>query len=395
LKTGGGSFYERDGESSDSSRDLWRPNADWGKTVKNIPWWEPEINDPEKRLVAKVLDSNFVNDGEVTTEFEDRIAKRIGCGYAVAVTSGTCAIYCALVALDIGPGDEVIVPDATFIATVNAVIMSGATPVLADIDPVALTLSPAAIVAAITPRTRAVMPVHVSGRAADMDAIVAIAEKHGIEVIEDAAEAFMSKVGGKYLGTIGRLGCFSFSPLKIITTGQGGLVVTDDERLHRRLREIKDQGRPVRSSGVDYDIPGIGYNFKLTNLQAAVGLGQLECLDWRMEQVRRVYRGYEQGLEGIDGITLPGFRIDEGELPLWTDVLAERRDELNEFLQARGMDCRKYWKPIHTQPCYAAADDRFPDTLDAMSRALWLPSSFNLTDDDVAAVSNAIREFYG
>lgn len=363
--------------------------------MKKIPWWEPEIGETEKHLIGGVLDSHFVNDGEVTTEFENRIASLIDTKYVVAVTSGTCALFAALAALGIGPGDEVIVPDATFIATVNAVSMSGATPVLVDIDPRSLCMSPEAAEAAITEKTRALMPVHVSGRAADMAALMEIAEKHGLEVIEDAAEAFMSKSAGKYLGAIGRMGCFSFSPLKIITSGQGGVIVTDDDKLHQRLREIKDQGRPVRSTGVDFDIPRIGYNLKLTNLQAAVGLGQLEYLDRRMERMAQNYREYEKGLAGIAGITLPGFNIDDGELPLWTDVLAEKRDELNDFLHRRGMDCRTYWKPIHTQPCYATGDSGFPNTLAAMEKALWLPSSFNLTDQDVAAVCAAVREFYG
>ena len=362
--------------------------------MKKIQWWEPVIGDSEGRLIAEVLESNFVNDGAVTTAFEARVAALTGCKHAVAVTSGTCALFCAMATLDIGHGDEVVVPDSTFIATVNAVSMTGATPVLADIDPLSLTLYPESFERVITPRTKAVIPVHVSGRSADLAAIGGIAEAHDVEVIEDAAEAFMSKVGGRFLGTVGRLGCLSFSPLKIITTGQGGMVLTNDDDLHRLLLQLKDQGRPVRGTAVDIPIPTIGYNFKFTNIQAALGLGQLENLDWRMKRLTRHYRGFAEGLAGIDQVVLPGFRTEEGELPLWTDILVERRDKLHAFLGERNIDCRPFWKPIHSQPCYQADGARFPATEEAMSRALWLPAAFSLNEEDIVAVCDAIGEFY-
>ena len=172
-----------------------------------------------------------------------------------------------------GVGDEVIVPDVTFIATANAVTLTGASPVLVDIDPRTLTLDPQRTERAITTRTKAIVPVHVSGRAADLGAIMDIAQRHGLLVVEDAAEAFLSKHDGKCLGTFGIAGCFSLSPNKTVTTGQGGLVVTDDDRLHVRLRELKDQGRPVRGTGGDDAHDSVGFNFKFTNLQAAIGLG--------------------------------------------------------------------------------------------------------------------------
>jgi perosamine synthetase len=239
-----------------------------------------------------------------------------------------------------------------------------------------------------------VIPVHVSGRAADMRSIMRIADERGIAVVEDAAEAFMSKANNRFLGTIGKLGCFSFSPLKVITTGQGGLVVTDDAALHARLREIKDQGRRVRSTGVDMTIAAVGYNFKLTNMQAALGLGQLDSLEWRLTQMRRLYRGYAKGLAGINQIALPGFKVEEGELPLWTDALAERRDALDGFLKRRGIDCRTFWRPIHTQPAYRASDSNFPHAVASMEKAIWLPAAFSLTDSDVARVCESIAEFY-
>lgn len=360
--------------------------------TRPIPWWAPHTGSLELGLVRDVLESNYLNDGDVTTRFESRISELVGAKYAVAVTSGTTAIYLALAGLGIGYGDEVIVPDITFIATANAVTMTGAKPVLADVDPGTLNLSPEAFEAAITPRTRAVVPVHISGRAADMVAILNIAARFGIEVIEDAAEGFMSRHRGRCLGTFGKAGCFSFSPNKTITTGQGGIVVTDDETLQCRLRELKDQGRPVRGTGGDDLHPTLGYNFKFTNLQAAVGLGQLAYLHERIDRMKAIHRGYVHGLSGIDGIQLPGFHLEDGECPQWTDALIERRDAVDDYLRKNDAHCRRFWFPLHTQAPYREPEQRFPNAVRVAARALWLPSAFSLTDDDVSSVCALISD---
>jgi perosamine synthetase len=359
-----------------------------------IPWWRPAMTGREAELIAAVLESNYVNEGEVTERFEREVAASCGARYAVAVTSGTAAIFLALVALGVGPGDEVIVPDLTFIATANAVTLAGATVVLADIDPATLTLDPASMRRAIGPRTRAVVPVHVSGRAADMAAICEIASAAGIVVVEDAAEAFVSRHEGRALGTIGDAGCLSFSPNKTVTTGQGGAVLTDDPAVHGRLRELKDQGRPVRGTGGDDLHPRVGFNFKLTNLQAAVGLAQLSVLEERLERQRRIYSCYAGRLGGLDGIRLPGFRIDAGESPLWTDALVPgRRDQLDAHLAAKRMGCRRFWHPLHAQAPYQRDAGRFPAATRASSDALWLPSAFSLTDDEVGRVCAEVAAF--
>ena len=358
----------------------------------SIPWWEPQIGTAERDLVLDVLSSNYVNDGQVTTRFEDQVASLLGCRHAVGVTNCTSALSLSLVALGIGPGDEVVVPDVTFIATVNAVSMTGARPILVDVDGATLTMSPAAFAAAVTPRTRAVIPVHVSGRAADMGEILRIAGNHGIAVVEDAAEAFMSSLNGRFLGTFGRLGCLSFSPMKLITTGQGGMVVTDDDALHLRLRQLKDQGRPVRGTGGDDMHPVVGYNFKLTNIQAAVGVGQLKTIQWRMERVRETYGIYRDRLDGLNGVTLLPFRIEAGELPMWVDVIVEDRDRLVDFLRENGVDCRPYWHPVHAQRSYRSSDAGFPNSTSLLPRALWLPSALSLSNEDVVRVCDLIRQ---
>lgn len=359
-----------------------------------IPWWAPQLGAEERERLLRVVDSNYLNEGNVTEEFERTAAAMFGAAHGIATTSGTSAIFLALAALGAGHGDEVIVPDVTFIATANAVTLSGATPVLVDVNPETLTIDAAAIDAAITPRTKAVVPVHVSGRAAPMADILEVARRRGIAVVEDAAEALDSRHRGRHLGTFGVAGCFSFSPNKTITTGQGGLVVTDDAALARRLRELKDQGRPVRGTGGNDVHDVLGFNFKLTNLQAAVGVAQLSRLETRAAHQRDLYRWYAAGLGDVRQVRLLPFNVDDGETPQWVDAVAEDRDALVEHLRGHDMHCRPFWFPIHTQRPYAESDARFPVSTRAMPSALWLPSALQLTEADVRLVCDEIRAFY-
>lgn len=361
--------------------------------TKPLPWWVPQMGEQEMALVRQVLESNYINEGELTAEFERQIAQRLGAKHAVAVTNCTSALFLALKAVGVGPGDEVVVPDVTFIATANAVCMAGANPVLVDVDPRTLNMDPDAFARAVTRRTKAVLPVHVSGRAADLPAIQQIADEHGIMLIEDAAEALLSKAHGKFLGTLGKAGCISFSPNKTLTTGQGGMVLTDDDQLHVRLRELKDQGRPVRGTGGDDIHQSIGFNFKLTNVQAAIGMGQLSRLEERVAHAKQIYETYREGLNGAKGIRLPGFRTCEGETPQWVDVVVERRDELDRHLAARDIYCRRFWFPVHTQAPYKLPDGDFPNSTRLCSQAMWLPSAFTMTLQDVELVCHHIRNF--
>lgn len=360
-------------------------------TVKNIPWWLPRISEKEFELVGEVLRSNYINEGEFTERFEQSVANLLGVKYAIATSSGTSALFLALAAHGIGHGDEVIVPDVTFIATANAVTLAGAKPVLADVDPATLTLSPEATRKALTSRTKAIIPVHVSGRSADMAALMEIANVAGIPVIEDAAEAFMSATNLGFLGTIGSIGCLSFSPNKTITTGQGGIALTNNDKLHIRLRELKDQGRPVRGTGGADFHHSLGYNFKLTNIQAAVGLGQLMELQHRVQRQRDIYAIYANRLSELSTIRLPGFDLASGAVPLWTDAIVDDRDALDAYLLQQGMHCRRFWFPIHTQDPYRNSDERFPVSTALMPKSLWLPSAFMLTDDDVHTVCDVIE----
>lgn len=359
-----------------------------------ISWISPQIGKEEKKNINEVLKSRYLNDGKYTRLFEEKVCELIGCKYALAVTNGTSAIFLSLKALGIGEGDEVIVPDLTFIATANAVKLCGAKPVLVDIKPSDLTIDPQGFKKAITKRTKAIIPVHVSGRSADMESIIKIADDKNILVIEDAAEAFMSRYKKKFLGTFGKTGCFSWSSAKIITTGQGGVVVTDDKNLYLTLRMLKDQGRANQGTGGDDIHSCIGYNFKWTDLQAAVGLGQLSNIQNRIYKRKSQYQLYVRYLKKLHSLSIFDFDIETGELPLWTDIIVDDRDELDKFLEKNSISCRRFWLPIHTQIPYKLANNKFPNALKLSPKVLWLPSGMDMKDEQVKIVCDKIKEFY-
>jgi perosamine synthetase len=272
--------------------------------------------------------------------------------------------------------------------------MCGAKVVLVDVDPNTLNIDPAMVAAAITPKTKAIIPVHVTGRPANMAAIMEIATLNNIPVIEDAAEALMSCCEGKLLGTWGILGCFSFSPNKMITTGQGGLIVTNEDKLYTQLRQLKDQGRAIRGTGGDDLHPVIGFNFKFTNLQAAVGLGQLKQLPIRLKRVAEIYCLYRDNLSNLKEITILPFNLKSGERPQWIDALVDHRDSLDAWLAQNDIHCRRFWHPLHSQKPYLMSDEHFTNSTSLSKRAIWLPSAFTLEDNDIGDVCKKIQEFF-
>ncbi|OHA24625.1 MAG: hypothetical protein A3H57_01420 [Candidatus Taylorbacteria bacterium RIFCSPLOWO2_02_FULL_43_11] len=358
-----------------------------------MAWWQPKIEKENYTFLKKALDSNYINEGPQTAEFEKAILKLTGAKYALATNNCTTAMFLSLKALGIGPGDQVIVPDITFIATANAVSLSGAEPVLVDTRKEDLTMDPLAFQKAITSRTKAVIPVHVSGRSAQIEEIMAIAEKRNLKVIEDAAETIGSYRKGKHLGTFGITGCFSFAANKTISTGQGGMVVTDNEEIYLKLRPLINQGRTKLGTGGDDVHNTIGFNFRMTDLQAAMGLGQLKHLNERTKRMRRNYELYSMNLGNVKGLRIYPADTKAGELLQWTDAFTERRDELVKYLVERNIDCRNYWMPIHRQMAYKMPDDNFPNSTYSSPLSLWLPSAFTLTDKDILKVCQEIKNF--
>ncbi len=359
------------------------------KSATPIPWFRPELAGRETSLLLQVLESGYFNEGDVTLEFERRIAELVGVKHCVAVTSGTAAIAVALMGLGVGLGDEVIVPDLTFIATANAARLAGADVRLVDVEHPRFTLDPEAVVQAVGPRTRAIVTVDINGRAANYDLIEAFCRERGLALVCDVAEGLGSRYKGRALGGFGDAGCFSFSPNKTVTTGQGGMIATNDDGLYYRLLELKDQGRRTRGTGGNDLHPVLGFNFKFANVLAAIGLAQLERLSERLEKGRRREAWYRECLADCDGVEFPP--NDTGEVPQWTDVLIERRGAVERALDEAGIGYRAFWFPVHSQAPYKAAGGPFPNTIRISQRGLWLPSYFGLTLGEVERISEVIR----
>lgn len=346
----------------------------------------------ELDYIRGAFNRNYINDGPLTREFEKVISEIVGVHYAVAVPSGTVAIALALMALGVGPGDEVIVPNLTFIATANAVRLTGAEPVLVDVELVRFTIDPLAVADAITPKTRAIVPVDVNGRGADYAALELLCKKHELFLVCDSAEAFGSKYKGKNLGSFGDAAALSFSANKTISTGQGGMLLTNSEKVFQRANQIKDQGRLHRGSGGDDLHPTMGFNFKYTDLQAAVGLAQLEAFEHRCKLSAARDQWYFDALEQCPEITLPDYKSEKGEIRQWTDILFNNRDAVKNALDDNNMGSRAFWHPLNKQVPYADQKKEFSQSNLISRKGLWLPSSFAITEQDVADVVEVINK---
>ncbi|QCG93042.1 aminotransferase class I/II-fold pyridoxal phosphate-dependent enzyme (plasmid) [Azospirillum sp. TSA2s] len=363
---------------------------------RRIPVLEPELRGNELTYVTECIKTGWISSkGRFVLEFEKAFAAYIDVPEAVSVSNGTTALHLALLALGIGPGDEVIVPDLTFAATANAVLHAGATPVLVDVRPDTWNIDPDAAAAAITSRTRAIMPVHLYGLPADMDGMRALAERHGLVVIEDAAEALGAFHHGRAAGGIGDAGCFSFFGNKLITTGEGGMVTFRDPAAAARARMLRDHGMaPDRR----YWHEEVGYNYRMTNIQAALGVAQLERIDEFIGRKLEIAEMYRAGLQDIPGVTLPEIVPDLRNVYwVFSIILGEEigisRDEVAIRLNSKGIETRPLFYPLHTMPPYRRyAGNRQFAASDRLSRCgLSLPSGVTMTPGEIAHVVDTLR----
>lgn len=357
--------------------------------TETIPWWEPKLGLPVRKAVLDVLDSTFLNDGPMTRTLEARLAGMIECRHGIATPNCTSALALTLMALGVGPGDEVIVPDMTFIATANAVRLAGAQVQLVDIEPERLTIDPAQAAAAIGPTTRAIIGVDFNGRGADHQALEALCMCRGIALISDSAQALGSKSKGRFLGVNGVAGCFSFSGHKMFFSGQGGMIVTDDDELAARLRDMRDQAKRDEGPLGDVRYPSVGFNFKLTSLQAAILLAQLDEAGERLDHARRRDGWYRELLGELSALRF--IPAEPGEAILWSDVFSDRRDDLARALHAADIGFRRFYLPLHQHPPYAQSDNAFPNAVRASRTGLWLPSALSLTRDQAERVAQVMQ----
>jgi perosamine synthetase len=362
-----------------------------------IPIYEPWLGEREEAYVLDAVRSGWISSlGKYVTQFESMFADFCGVDHAVSVSNGTTALHLALHALGIGPGDEVIVPALTFVASANAVTYTGARPVFADVDPTTWCIDPADVERVISPRTRAIIPVHLYGHPAAMDEINRLADLYGLTVIEDAAEAHGAIIGGRKVGGWGRIAAFSFYANKTITTGEGGMLTTDDPDLAARCRLLRDHAMPPQRR---YWHDEVGFNYRMTNLQAAVGVAQMERIEEFIERKRRIARWYCEGLADLPGITLPVEAPGCTNIYWMVSILVDRpfpldRDRLIPALRERGIDSRPFFHPMDTLPPYRSEDPRLVSR-SLSRRGLNLPSSPNLTQNQVEYVCSVLRGLAG
>jgi perosamine synthetase len=360
--------------------------------MKRINQIEPWIGEEEKHALIDYLDSKgWLTEFIKTREFEQMIGSYVKSTHVSVVTNGTVSLTIAIMALGLGIGDEVLVPDFTMIASSNAVALAGAKPLLVDIDLQNLCLDLNSAEKAITSKTRALMYVALNGRSHDMNEVTAFARRHNLFLIEDAAQSLGSTCRGKHLGTFGDIGSLSFSVPKIITTGQGGALLTDSDTLHHKISLIKDFGRP--RAGIDYH-EIMGFNAKFTDLQAVIGIEQMKKLDWRVNRKKEIYDVYRNSLENVNDVEFINTNLRETS-PWFIDILVKRkRSELISFLNDRGIGSRPFYPAIHSQPPYSWVKGSFNNSTLVSEQGLWLPSSSFLKDSDIEFICDQITKFY-
>lgn len=374
-----------------------------GKPVDLISWAEmwrlpvmqPALGGNELAYVSDCITTNWISSqGEYVQRFQDMFSAYLGGVLSLCTSSGTTALHLALEALGLGEGDEVIVPDLTFGASANAVIHCGATPVFCDIDPETWTMDPVSVEAAITPRTRALMPVHLYGHPCDMDPIMDLARQYGLFVIEDCAEALGATFRGRPVGTIGDIGCFSFFANKVITTGEGGMVTTTDPALYERMMLLRDHGMQKKKR---YWHLEAGFNYRMTNVQAAIGVAQMERIDQFLKNRRKIVARYQEHLNHVPGIVLPPEAPWAHNIYWLYAILVDEeqtgisRDFMIEWLLSQGIETRPFFYPLHNQPAYkASGHSRFPVTERVAACGINLPTSNDIVLEDVDRVCHAI-----
>ena len=355
-----------------------------------IPQIEPWIDNTELEYLKRVVESTYVTEHSLTHEFEERIKKLTGSKYVISVCNGTAALFCCLKALGVGPGDEVIVPNLTFIATANAVILAGATPVFCDITRDTFSIDIDKALKCLSAKTKAIIPVHLYGFSADMEDIISFASEHGLCVIEDAAQGVGVSYKGKSVGTFGDLGILSFYGNKTITCGEGGAILTDDPILAEECYKLKNHGRSEKGVFIH---ESIGFNFCFTEMQAAVGLAQLDKLPDIIEKKKNIHSRY---VEELSPYLTPLIAPKHISPVYWfTSFLTTDKKDLQKYLLERGVQTREFFYPLDLQPCYnKGSTEGFDTSHDLFNLGLSLPSSYGLNTTSQDMIIQIIKDFY-
>jgi len=365
-----------------------------------IPLSSPDIRDQDRAAVLAVLDSGTLSLGPRLPAFEHAIAKLTKSRYAVAVNSGTSALHLCVKAAGIGEGDEVITTPFSFVASANCILFERAKPVFVDIDPISYNIDVSKIEDAITPRTKAILPVHVFGRPCGLAEITAVAQKHGLIVIEDSCEAIGAQYQGRSVGSFGQTGVFAFYPNKQLTTGEGGVIVTDDAKIAARCRSWRNQGRSEADGWLEHD--SLGYNYRLSELNCALGISQFSRLPEILAARTRVAELYDEILRDCSDVAAPAL-TEPGAVISWFVYVVRLSDEFDRTdrnhviatLQQQGIGCRNYFPPIHLQPLYRNAfgfgPGDFPVAEHVADRTIALPFFNRLSAGEISSVCNSLQ----
>lgn len=357
--------------------------------MKKINQMEPWYDREEIQAVTDYLNNGgWIMEFSKTKELEEMIAGYTGSKYCSLLPNGTLSLWTALAVLGIGRGDEIIMPDFTMVATPNAVLLSGASPVFVDVDRNDLSLNLELTKKAINKNTKAIMLVSINGRCPRVKDFVKLAQDNNIYLIEDAAQSLGNFVGGKHLGSFGIIGSFSFSMPKIITMGQGGALITDDENIYKKIIKFKDFGR--EKSGSD-NYESLGYNLKFTDLQAVFGIEQMKKLPIRLNKKKEMFSLYKKLLS--DNKNIEFLETSEETSPWFIDVIVEKRDELMAFLKESGIATRAFYPPLHELSFYNVKKE-YPTCALISKKGLWLPSASNLSNEDILYICDKIKSFY-
>lgn len=355
----------------------------------------PVFNGNEKKYLNECIDTGWVSaNGRFIDEFEEKFAEFCGVKYGVACSNGTVTLHLALKALGIGPGDEVIMPTFTYIATANSVAYCGATPIFVDSEPGTWNIDPDAIEKAINPRTKAILPVHIYGLPANMEKIMGISRKYNIPVIEDAAEAHGAEWDGRRVGSIGEIGSFSFFGNKIITSGEGGMLVTNNEGLYKKMKFLRSQGVDPNKR---YWHLELAYNYRMTNMQAAVGLGQLENITWHMNERKRVANLYKDYLKDMEDYIIDQQVPEKATHAYWmyTIILKNNiplsRDEIMRRMEEKNIEMRPAFYPVHVMPPYFNDCISLPNADYIGNRGICLPSHAMLQETDIQYIVESLK----
>lgn len=383
-----------------------------GRPVRErmLPYGRPEVDESDIQSVVEVLRGDWLTGGPAVSRFEQAFAEAVGATFAVAVSSGTAALHAAVLAAGIGPGDEVITSPLTFLASANCILYCGGRPVFTDVDPGTLNLDPGAVEAALTPRTKAILPIHFAGLPCDMAAIHAIAHSRNLVVIEDAAHALGAEIAGRRIGGLSPLTTFSFHPVKHITTGEGGMVTTNEPALADRLRRFRNHGidREVRERQATtpaawrQDMVTFGFNYRLSDIHSALGLSQLRRLDARLKRREEIAGRYREAFAAIPEVTAAATRL--GMRHAWhiyplqvnRERLRQDREAIFQALRAENIGVSVHYRPVHLHPYYrehlGTGPGQCPAAEAAFERLLTLPLFPGMTDDDVADVIAAVEK---